>query len=96
MILQKLKVAAEEYLGEKVTEARPSPVPAYFNDSQRKATKEAGKIAGLEVRRIINEPTAAALAFGLGKQGPGSSHCGLRPRRGNVRHLHTGVGWWRF
>jgi molecular chaperone DnaK len=67
MILQKLKVAAEEYLGEKVTEAVIT-VPAYFNDSQRKATKEAGKIAGLEVRRIINEPTAAALAFGLGKQ----------------------------
>jgi len=67
MILQKLKVAAEEYLGEKVTEAVIT-VPAYFNDAQRKATKEAGKIAGLEVRRIINEPTAAALAFGLGKQ----------------------------
>ncbi len=67
MVLQKLKVAAEEYLGEKVSEVVIT-VPAYFNDAQRKATKEAGKIAGLEVRRIINEPTAAALAYGLGKQ----------------------------
>ncbi len=67
MILQKLKLTAEDYLGEKVTEAVIT-VPAYFNDAQRKATKEAGKIAGLEVRRIINEPTAAALAYGLGKQ----------------------------
>ncbi len=67
MILQKLKVAAEEFLGEKVTEAVIT-VPAYFNDSQRKATKEAGTIAGLTVRRIINEPTAAALAYGLGKE----------------------------
>ncbi len=67
MILQKLKAAAEEYLGEKATQAVIT-VPAYFNDAQRKATKEAGKIAGLEVRRIINEPTAAALAFGMGKQ----------------------------
>ena len=67
MVLQKLKSTAEDYLGEKVTEAVIT-VPAYFNDAQRKATKEAGKIAGLEVRRIINEPTAAALAYGLGKQ----------------------------
>ncbi len=67
MILQKLKLTAEDYLGEKVTEAVIT-VPAYFNDAQRKATKEAGKIAGLEVRRIINEPTAAALSYGLGKQ----------------------------
>lgn len=67
MVLQKLKHTAEEYLGEKVTEAVIT-VPAYFNDAQRKATKEAGKIAGLEVRRIINEPTAAALAYGMGKQ----------------------------
>jgi len=65
-ILQKLKHAAEEYLGEKVTEAVIT-VPAYFNDSQRQATKDAGKIAGLEVRRIVNEPTAAALAYGLDK-----------------------------
>ena len=64
MILQKLKADAESYLGEKVTEAVIT-VPAYFNDSQRQATKDAGKIAGLEVKRIINEPTAAALAYGL-------------------------------
>ena len=64
MILQKLKADAESYLGEKVTEAVIT-VPAYFNDAQRQATKDAGKIAGLEVTRIINEPTAAALAYGL-------------------------------
>ncbi len=64
MILQKLKADAESYLGESVTEAVIT-VPAYFNDSQRQATKDAGKIAGLEVKRIINEPTAAALAYGL-------------------------------
>ncbi len=64
MILQKLKSDAESYLGEKVTEAVIT-VPAYFNDAQRQATKDAGKIAGLEVKRIINEPTAAALAYGL-------------------------------
>src|ERR1700759_4452216 len=67
MILQKLKKAAEDYLGEKVTEAVIT-VPAYFNDSQRQATKDAGKIAGLDVKRIINEPTAAALAYGLDKK----------------------------
>ncbi len=67
MILQKLKQAAEEHLGEKVTKAVIT-VPAYFNDSQRQATKDAGKIAGLEVERIINEPTAAALAYGLDKK----------------------------
>jgi molecular chaperone DnaK len=65
-VLQKLKRAAEEYLGEPVTEAVIT-VPAYFNDSQRQATKDAGKIAGLEVKRIVNEPTAAALAYGLDK-----------------------------
>ena len=64
MILQKLKADAESYLGEKVTEAVIT-VPAYFNDAQRQATKDAGKIAGLDVKRIINEPTAAALAYGL-------------------------------
>ncbi|HIV25530.1 MAG TPA: molecular chaperone DnaK [Candidatus Scatomonas pullistercoris] len=64
MILQKMKTDAENYLGEKVTEAVIT-VPAYFNDAQRQATKDAGKIAGLEVKRIINEPTAAALAYGL-------------------------------
>src|ERR1700756_5197926 len=63
----KLKKAAEDYLGEKVTEAVIT-VPAYFNDSQRQATKDAGKVAGLEVMRIINEPTAAALAYGLDKK----------------------------
>jgi molecular chaperone DnaK len=66
MILQKLKKAAEDYLGEKVTEAVIT-VPAYFNDAQRQATKDAGRIAGLDVKRIINEPTAAALAYGLDK-----------------------------
>jgi molecular chaperone DnaK len=66
MILQKLKKAAEDYLGEKVTEAVIT-VPAYFNDAQRQATKDAGQIAGLDVKRIINEPTAAALAYGLDK-----------------------------
>jgi molecular chaperone DnaK len=66
-VLQKLRKAAEDYLGERVTEAVIT-VPAYFNDSQRQATKDAGKIAGLEVRRIINEPTAAALAYGLDKK----------------------------
>ena len=64
MILQKLKADAESYLGDKVTKAVIT-VPAYFNDAQRQATKDAGKIAGLEVERIINEPTAAALAYGL-------------------------------
>jgi molecular chaperone DnaK len=67
MILQKLKKAAEDYLGEKVENAVIT-VPAYFNDSQRKATKDAGKIAGLQVERIVNEPTAAALAYGLDKK----------------------------
>ncbi|MDH5543181.1 MAG: molecular chaperone DnaK [Nitrospinota bacterium] len=67
MILRKLKQSAEAYLGEKVTEAVIT-VPAYFNDAQRQATKDAGKIAGLEVKRIINEPTAAALAYGLDKK----------------------------
>jgi molecular chaperone DnaK len=67
LILQKLKEAAEDYLGEKVTEAVIT-VPAYFNDAQRQATKDAGKIAGLEVKRIINEPTAAALAYGMDKK----------------------------
>ena len=66
-ILRKMKKTAEDYLGEEVTEAVVT-VPAYFNDSQRQATKDAGKIAGLEVKRIINEPTAAALAFGLDKK----------------------------
>src|SRR4029450_8670505 len=67
MILQKLKTAAEDYLGQPVSRAVIT-VPAYFNDAQRQATKEAGKIAGLEVMRIVNEPTAAALAYGLDKK----------------------------
>src|SRR5882757_6012182 len=69
-ILQKMKETAEAYLGEKVAQAVIT-VPAYFNDAQRQATKDAGKIAGLEVLRIINEPTAAALAYGLEKKGHG-------------------------
>ncbi|HMZ80091.1 MAG TPA: molecular chaperone DnaK, partial [Acidobacteriota bacterium] len=67
MVLQKLKTAAEEYLGQPVTEAVIT-VPAYFNDAQRQATKDAGRIAGLDVKRIVNEPTAAALAYGLDKK----------------------------
>src|SRR5574340_126850 len=67
-ILRKLKKTAEDYLGEEVTEAVIT-VPAYFNDSQRQATKDAGRIAGLDVKRIINEPTAAALAYGIDKKG---------------------------
>ncbi|MEX2043331.1 MAG: Hsp70 family protein, partial [Patescibacteria group bacterium] len=67
MILQKIKTDAEAYLGEKVTDAVVT-VPAYFNDSQRNATKDAGKIAGLNVKRIINEPTASSLAYGLDKK----------------------------
>ena len=68
MILQKMKADAEKYLGETVTDAVIT-VPAYFNDAQRQATKDAGKIAGLNVKRIVNEPTAAALAYGLDKKG---------------------------
>ena len=67
LILQKLKKAAEDYLGEKVNDAVIT-VPAYFNDAQRQATKDAGNIAGLDVKRIINEPTAAAMAYGLDKK----------------------------
>ena len=69
-VLKKMKKTAEDYLGEPVTEAVIT-VPAYFNDSQRQATKDAGRIAGLDVKRIINEPTAAALAFGLDKNEKG-------------------------
>ena len=75
MILQKLKTDAEAYLGEKVDKAVIT-VPAYFNDAQRNATKDAGKIAGLEVLRIINEPTAASLAYGLDKKKE-RNHSGL-------------------
>lgn len=67
-VLKKMKKTAEDYLGEPVTEAVIT-VPAYFNDAQRQATKDAGRIAGLEVKRIINEPTAAALAYGLDQVG---------------------------
>ncbi|HLD14250.1 MAG TPA: Hsp70 family protein, partial [Burkholderiales bacterium] len=70
-VLQKMKKTAEDYLGEEVTEAVIT-VPAYFNDSQRQATKDAGRIAGLDVKRIINEPTAAALAYGMDKR-PGNT-----------------------
>ena len=95
MILRKLKEAAEAHLGEKVTQAVIT-VPAYFNDSQRQATKDAGKIAGLEVLRIVNEPTAAALAYGLDKKkdeqiavydlgGGHVRHLDPRDRRGRVR-----------
>ena len=72
MTLAKMKADAEKYLGETVTDAVIT-VPAYFNDAQRQATKDAGKIAGLNVKRIVNEPTAAALAYGLDKQGSASS-----------------------
>ena len=68
IILAKMKATAEDYLGEQVTDAVVT-VPAYFNDSQRQATKDAGRIAGLDVKRIINEPTAAALAYGLDRKG---------------------------
>jgi molecular chaperone DnaK len=68
MILQRMRQTAEDYLGEKIEEAVVT-VPAYFNDSQRQATKDAGRIAGLKVERIINEPTAASLAYGLDKKG---------------------------
>ena len=80
MILQKLKGDAEKYLGETVTQAVIT-VPAYFNDSQRQATKDAGKIAGLDVLRIVNEPTAAALAYGLDKGENGTI-------------LVFDLGWW--
>ncbi|MFT5902944.1 MAG: molecular chaperone DnaK, partial [Bacteroidia bacterium] len=72
MVLQKMKKTAEDYLGTEVTEAVVT-VPAYFNDSQRQATKEAGEIAGLTVKRIINEPTAAALAYGMDKKNEDST-----------------------
>jgi len=79
MILQKMKKTAEDYLGQEVTEAVIT-VPAYFNDSQRQATKEAGEIAGLKVSRIINEPTAASLAYGLDKTERGKV-CGSKKNR---------------
>ena len=87
MILQKLKADAEAYLGETVTDAVIT-VPAYFNDAQRQATKDAGKIAGLNVLRIINEPTAASLAYGLDKE-RGADDPRLRPRRRHVRRVRA-------
>ena len=91
-VLQKLKAAAEDYLGEAVEEAIIT-VPAYFNDPQRQATKDAGLIAGLKVSRIINEPTAAALAYGLKNTGKSRPDGGrLRPRRGHLRHHDPGDG----
>ena len=94
MILQKMKQTAEDYLGSEVEQAVIT-VPAYFNDAQRQATKDAGKIAGLEVLRIINEPTAAALAYGLDKK-KDEKIAVLRPRRRHVRHLDPRAGRWRF
>jgi molecular chaperone DnaK len=88
-VLMKLKKAAEDYVGGEIKEAVIT-VPAYFNDSQRQATKDAGKIAGLEVKRIINEPTAAALSYGFDKKSEGT--IGLRPGRRYVRHIDTRVG----
>jgi curved DNA-binding protein CbpA len=85
IILREMKRIAEEFLGEPVTEAVVT-VPAYFNDTQRQCTKDAGKIAGLEVLRIINEPTAAALVYGLGSTGRAEDRR-VRPRRRHVRHL---------
>jgi molecular chaperone DnaK len=94
MILQKMKKTAEDYLGHEVTEAVIT-VPAYFNDSQRQATKEAGEIAGLKVRRIINEPTAAALAYGLDKKHKDSKivvfDCGGGTHDVSVLELGDGV-----
>lgn len=76
MVLQKMKKTAEEYLGHEIKDAVVT-VPAYFNDSQRQATKDAGKIAGLNVLRIINEPTAASLAYGLDKKKEGRKDCSI-------------------
>ena len=90
MILAKLKSDAEAYLGEPVTKAVIT-VPAYFNDDQRRATKDAGAIAGLEVERIINEPTAASLAYGLDKKGE-EDDSGLRP----WAEAHSTSAFWRL
>ena len=88
MILQKLKTDAEAKLGETVDSAVIT-VPAYFNDDQRQATKDAGKIAGLDVKRIINEPTAASLAYGLDKEERRPDDPRLRPRRRHLRRLRA-------
>ena len=90
-VLRKMKKTAEDYLGHEVTQAVIT-VPAYFNDAQRQATKEAGEIAGLNVRRIINEPTAAALAYGLDKQHKDSNKLHHNNRRNKLRlclHRHN-------
>ena len=89
MVLQKLKADAEAYLGDKVTEAVIT-VPAYFDDTQRQATKDAGRIAGLEVKRIINEPTASALAYGLDKKH--DEKIAVYDLGGTVRHLDPRAG----
>ena len=94
MILRKLKEAAESYLGHKIRKAVIT-VPAYFNDSQRQATKDAGQIAGLEVARIINEPTAAALGIRAGKEEEREDR-GVRPGRRHVRHLDPRRGGRRL
>ena len=94
MILAKLKADAEMRLGEKITQAVIT-VPAYFNDSQRQATKDAGRIAGLEVLRIINEPTAASLAYGLDKKKDEEDR-GLRSGRRHVRYFRSRNWRWRF
>ena len=91
MILQYLKGYAEDYLGEKVTKAVIT-VPAYFNDAQRQATKDAGKIAGLEVERIVNEPTAAALAYGLDKTDKEEKNLGIRPWWWYIRRIYPELG----
>ena len=95
MILQKMKKTAEDYLGQEVTEAVIT-VPAYFSDSQRQATKEAGQIAGLDVKRIVNEPTAAALAYGVDKGQQGQESSCVRPRWRYIRYFNTGIRWRRI
>ncbi len=107
-VLRKMKSAAEDYFGEEI-EGAVVTVPAYFDDAQRQATKEAGQIAGLNVRRIINEPTAAALAFGYDKEKDSMvesclwlrqrerlHHCGFRPWRRYIRRLDLGLFGGRF
>ncbi len=93
MILQKMKKTAEDYLGQEVTEAVIT-VPAYFSDSQRQATKEAGQIAGLEVKRIVNEPTAAALGLRSGQGSQRYEDCCIRPWWWYFRYLYPRVWWW--
>jgi molecular chaperone DnaK len=95
MILQKLRQAAEEYLGQPVSKAVIT-VPAYFNDAQRQATKDAGQIAGLEVMRIVNEPTAAALAYGLDKRRTRRSPCTTSAAAPSTsRSWKWARAWWK-